>query len=294
MPVASINPDNFVAGGLKDDFIGTIKKARFCPWDYNGKLEKGHILAFRCEIALDAEYIDDPKDPNYIQHWSAGDLDSFVPSMDGETGVDLAAKSDDPNFWDGVYALQIGKKEGLSNSSNFGFFMRKAIEAKLPSERLVPNVAQAFEGLRCRFNRVPQPKRSGIVKAVKEGDQKRSDDILVITEILGVGQVSAGSPTPSPAKSASAPSAATPSTPASPPSTGNADLDAALVGIIKEAIRGQGAVLKGKIAQPVMKSLAPAQKGPGVKRISEKAFLESLTEHGILFDAAAGTLQLFE
>ena len=47
--VASMNPDNFVSGGLMDDFDGVITKARFAPWDYDGKIDH-HVLAVAVSI----------------------------------------------------------------------------------------------------------------------------------------------------------------------------------------------------------------------------------------------------
>ena len=51
--VASMNPDNMLAAGLKSDFDGLITKVRLCPWDYDGKLDH-HVLAVArpCERPL--------------------------------------------------------------------------------------------------------------------------------------------------------------------------------------------------------------------------------------------------
>ena len=80
--VASMRPDEMVAGGLMDDFNGTITKARLVPWDYNGNLDH-HILALALTIQPE-------EGDEFVQHYSTGaELDEFVPSMDGEEPVDL-------------------------------------------------------------------------------------------------------------------------------------------------------------------------------------------------------------
>jgi hypothetical protein len=287
--VASLNPDNFVAGGLKDNFIGTVTKARFTAWDYNGKADK-HSLAVRVDIKVAPEFLEDGEDPTHQAYWSAGDLGSFVPSMDGETSVDLSQGDGKDGAWDGLFALNVGSKQGLSNSSNFAFAMRKAIEAGLPKERFSTNVAEMFEGLTCRFVRLPQPKRSGLVNAPKADGKTLSNDILVITEI--VSAAAAGATVAAPKSASGSPAATTTATAASGGGSANGDLDAALASIVVPAVvaAGETGLAKGKLAALALKGLPAASKGAGVKRVVSTEFLEGLAEHNVLFDGATGVL----
>lgn len=282
-----MNPDNMIAGGLMDDFDGTITKVRLVPWDYNGKLQN-HVLAAAVTIK--------PEDGDeFVQHYSAGDLENFVPSNDGENGVDLSG--DDPEAMEGIYALRVGKKEGLSSSSNWAGFIKAALDAGFPVSALTAAVS-CFEGVVAHFNRIPQKKRAGLVKpAEADGQKARSNDILVITEIksgptTAGTKPAAGSKPTAPATSASSkPSTAAPKTAAATPAAPAAgDLDSKLVEIVRAAIKGQeDGITKDKLPSAALKGLSGAEKGKGVKRIVDPEFLNGY-EQFWAFDAESGLI----
>ena len=60
---ASIRPDMMVQAGLMDDFDGTIIKARYKPWDYDGKIDHD-VLAVA--VTLQPE-----EGEPFVQHYSA-------------------------------------------------------------------------------------------------------------------------------------------------------------------------------------------------------------------------------
>jgi hypothetical protein len=266
--VASMNPDNMLAGGLKDDFDGEVVKARLVPWDYDGNLDH-HILA----VALTVQP-DDENEP-FVQHYSCGELEQFVPSMDGKSPVDL--ENGEGEALEGIYALRVGKKEQLNNNTNWAHFVGAVIDAGFPKGQLGAAVT-FIEGTYGHWNRVPQKKRSGIVVQPQQGENKRarSNDILVITEIK---EKPAGAKKPAAGKS-SAPAAA----------ANGGDLDDRLREVVTEAVLAAGdtGLPKAKLAGLAIKAFAGAEKAKAVKRVSETAFLESSETWA--FDADSGTL----
>lgn len=180
MDVASLNPDEMLQGGLRDDFRGKVIEAAYCRWDYDGTIEDS-TLAARLTIQPKDDDGDDDGDP-FVQHWSAGSLDSFVPSQDGKTPAD----EDEA----GPYALRVGKKAQLNNNTNYAHLMRSAIESgeaakgkPFTRENLTASI-ECLVGLDAHWDRVPQAKRSGLVE---DGDGKRVRDVLTVTDVFGYG-----------------------------------------------------------------------------------------------------------
>ena len=48
-PLASLLPDEMIAGGLADDFDGIVREARYAPFDYMGNIEDP-VLAVRLQM----------------------------------------------------------------------------------------------------------------------------------------------------------------------------------------------------------------------------------------------------
>jgi hypothetical protein len=274
--VASMNPDNMLSGGLMDDFDGTIVKARLVPWDYNGNVDH-HVLA----VALTIQPDDDEKP--FVQHYSAGDLESFAPSMDGKHPVDL--DNGEGEDLEGIYAIRVGKKDQLNNNSNWAHFTGAALDAGFERSNLGAAVTWA-EGLYCHFNRVPQKKRSGIVVTPTGGDAKRArnNDVLVITEIKGAKATKATvAKTTKPA----------PATKAAPEAAGD-DFDEQLTTVVTEAVvaAGESGLAKSKLASIAIKAFQGADKAKAVKRVNDVKFLESL--EAVVFDADTNILTSIE
>lgn len=274
--VASMNPDNMLAGGLKDDFDGEIVKARVVPWDYDGNIDHD-ILAVALTIQPD-----DEKDP-FVQHYSCGELEHFMPSKDGESPVDTDG---DGEALEGIYALRVGKKEQLNNNTNWAHFIGALIDAGFDKSKLVAAVTFA-EGIYGHWNRIPQKKRSGIVVQAKqdEGKRARSNDILVLTELK---EKPAGAKT---AKAAATKPAAVKSEPTPAPAANNGDLDARLAAVVLEALAnaGDSGLTKAKLPGLAIKAFQGAEKAKAVKRVSELDFL-SQEDAGWVFDADSGVL----
>ena len=178
--VASLHPDEMIAGGLADDFDGTISRARLTQWDYDGQLD--HYLLFaKVLIEPDAgeEVAGVQEDGCVHAFYSCGaSIEDFAPSNDGEEPTDLEAEDEDE--WEGVYALPVASRQQLNNSSNWAFFVRNALDCGFDA---LDAGIDCVEGVRGHFNRIPQPKRSGIQVREDEEGRRRATDILVLTEI---------------------------------------------------------------------------------------------------------------
>lgn len=280
--VAGMDPDLFAEGGLLDDFDGKILKARFVPWDYNGTMDH-HILA----VAV--TYLADGEDKPQTQHYSAGELDFFVPSNDGKTPVPLDKENATPDELEGIYALRVGKRDQLSNSSNWATFVTAAIEAGFPRALLRPSCT-FVEGTVGHFNRVPQKKRSGIVQAPPTDPTKkeRAKDILVLTELKQA-------PGQAPKTQAAPPApAAPPATPAPAATSAEGDMiervSAQIVPAVKAA--GDGGLLKAALAPIMLKAFTGKEKAQAVKLVGDKKFLEESELWA--YDPDSGTLYSLE
>lgn len=268
--VASLNPDNMASAGLADDFDGTITKARFVPWNYDGAMD-GHVLAAAVTIEPDEGFGFD----EFTQYYSAGDTEFFLPSEDGEEPVDFDGwDGEDTEEVEGIYAYRVGRREALSNSSNFAHFMAALVEAGF--EDGIPANIDFLEGMRGHFNRIPQRKRSGIVQEDDEGRQKT---ILVVTEIEATAPASKAKGEGK-SKAAAA-------------DEGNSDLEDAVSEAIVEALsEADGELAKRKVVGIVIQAFKSDKKNKSaaVKLASDVDFLSSsdLWE----FDADEGTLKL--
>lgn len=290
--VSVMRPDQFQGGGLPDDFDGVISEVRFVPWNYpteskpEGSIDH-HILAARVTIERE-----DDGAP-VVQHYSAGELEHFAPSMDGESPVDL--NGEDIAEMEGVYAYKVGKKEALASSSNWSHFLTALYEAGLPYEEMSPDV-RFLEGLTAHFNRVPQRKRSGMGSDQGGGDGKRVKEILVITEIKEraaasskkAGAAKAAKPTATKAAKTSAPAVAE-------ESNGEGDLSSRLTeAIVAAAKEAGGTLVKSKLAQVAIKSFKGSEKTEALALATNGDFLEGLSEVNAFWDADEGTLTIVE
>lgn len=176
--IVTNNPDEFVAGGLADDFTGTIVKARYRPWNY-GKAEFDYFLAVELEIEPDD---DSGMEDNVHSFYKAtSDLDSFWPGdSDGEP-VDIDGwDEEDVEEVEGTTAVRVGDKEALGKNTNWAFWLTQIAKAGFAKHRQFSgHLDRDLEGLTCHFNRIPQPTRKGLDQA--EG---KKYDILVVTEII--------------------------------------------------------------------------------------------------------------
>lgn len=166
MTPVSIRPSDFVEGGaVPVDKNLLWKEARFNKFDYIKK--DGTIVA--STLALRVTYVDDDGQ-EYVQQYSAGDLERFQPNpADG-----------------GKTLIAVGTAQALSKSSNMYVMLNALINAGFPENRIPEdgNVS-IFDGLYTYNIGLPEPKRSGLVRAaVAEGEVARERVISVPSQIL--------------------------------------------------------------------------------------------------------------
>lgn len=294
----SLNPDTFVAGGLPSDFDGVIKRAVFCGWDYNGNIDEP-VLAVALTIQPDeGQDVED----EFVQHYSAGYLDSFKPSQDGKSEVDLEAE--DQEDAEGHYVVAVGTREALGKTTNFAQFLRALGDCGFSD---FGDSLEFLEGLHGHFVRVPQEKRSGIVREEEEeGDsnRRRNNDILVISKLIGgktKGKKAAPAKTSSKkAKEEEDDEEETPKAAKGKKSSGGDDLDEQLkeivLGALIESTDDDGdpvPVAKQDLGKIVLKSkdFDNKTKGKAMKRITSEEFL-SQYEDDFTYDAEEGTVSV--
>ncbi len=155
-PLVSIRPSDFShGGGLLDDADVNIKAARWVIWDYQGKSEKS-LAAHLC-------YVDDDG-KEHDQYYSAGKPDSFVPSRDEKTLV------------------RVGKRDSLSDSSNFFQFISSIVNAGYPEDKIEGSDLSFLDGMRVHVKQEAQQERKGLANQPGEGDRKRT--VLCVSKIL--------------------------------------------------------------------------------------------------------------
>jgi hypothetical protein len=280
MRVAANRPDQMSAGGsLPDGFIGEVTKARFVPWNYQGKSKT--VLGAAILITPDEESGFEP----FTQYYSAGNIEQFQPSNDGMEPVadptDWSGTPDDLEDYEGVYALPVGQKDQLPGGSNWGHFLESLHECGMSYEDMDADIT-FLEGVRGRFDRVPQRERKGIVSApVEEGQKTFQKTILVITQLEKA------------AKAAGKGKAAAAKTNAKAAANGAGDEDFnervhdAIVAALNAA---DGTLGKKKVAQLFLRSkdFDSAEKQAAVALLNDEDFLASA--EGFAYDDEEDTL----
>lgn len=310
-----MDQDEFVAGGLPDNFDGEVVEARAVIWNYdngngpkyvkdiegNDTDEVLYTLAARLVIQRD----DEPEP--VTTYFSAGDPTQFVPSLDGRT----PAPADDSGCSEGIYFIRTGAKSALNNNTNYAQFLQALADAEAAAPQLkrprTPDI-RFLEGLYGHWDRIPQKKRAGIVRP-EVGDQRR--DILAVTQlktkpaaskpapIAKTGPKAIVRPAPAapaaPAPAASRPTVATARASSAATTAAGDDLTSKLQAIVAQAAldAGDDGIPKGKLATRVLKNetLTQPERAKGVPMVTSTAFLEAGMElQKWLFDAETGTV----
>lgn len=132
---ASLRPSEHSEGGGAPVGNLSVLESRFVEWDYDGNIPKP-ALALRWKMR-------DDDGNEYVQHYSAGDLDRLEPSEDGK------------------YAVATGVDQSLKKTSNASILITETINAGFPEEKVTGD-ASVFDGLYAYFEAKAQPKRAGL------------------------------------------------------------------------------------------------------------------------------------
>lgn len=286
----SMNPDDFIGGGLPSDFAGRVIEARTEIWNYDngdGPLtddETGEpVFTMAVRVTIEADDKETYPEP-IVQHYSAGNPQHFSPSLDSVN----ASPVDDAGLSEGVVFIPNGAKSALSNSSNFAHFCSALRDAQWKG-KFDPDV-RFLEGIYAHWERVGQKKRNGIVNPQTEGGYAK--EILVPTKILTGAQMTQPVGKPPVARPAGAPPVKAQQSPI--PAAANEEFDAKLGGIVLGALQASpGGVKKGSLAGMVMKApnLTQPEKAKAVTRIASNDFLGGgMTNEWWLFDAETGVV----
>lgn len=285
MNSVSFMPEDMVQGGLADDFDGTITRARFKPWDYNGNLDH-HVLSAELTIlTADGDTV--------VQNYGAGDLQHFVPSKDGVNPVDLDNGADEE--LEGLYIVKTGKRSQLATGSNWYLFLSSAIDSGLPKELLQRSNISDLEGVQGHFDRLAQPKRSGLkVQPNKDGKQEREKMYLALTRYDGKVEVAAAATTgggksagatKTAGKAAAAGKAATTAAPAADDA-----FQAKLAEFVLNVVAEAGELAKGKLPGMFVKAFSGTERATAIKLAGNVDFLGSID--GTVYDPETGVLTI--
>lgn len=201
---ASLDPSTHTKGGAVPDGDYTIKSVSCEVWDYNGKGPEGPAIAV---------VYADPKDPatTYTQYYSAGKAEFLMPSEDKRRMVH-------PQGEDAKYA----------GGSNASVWLSSLLKAGFPTERMAGDDVTVFAGATVQVTTVAQQKR-GMT------DEKEGKTIPLVTKIMSLPGVKAGTARPTvvkPTAAATAPATATPAA----SSTANGDADLVAVEAVMKAL----------------------------------------------------------
>lgn len=285
MSPISLNPSTFVEGGLPgDDTDSEIVDCRFMLFDYGGKSDGGPALCLGVQLQpLNAQGQMEGK--AFEQYYSAGDKKYFTPNA---TNDELVPITED--------------HKALNRNTNVAQLFAALIQAGLPVSILEAGKSTGLVGLRAHWNRVAQPKRSGLVNAKSDG---REATILLPSRIISlptgrsmvqpIGQVAQA------AQAAQAPTLLTPFIQA--PSTAAASMnvtaplgDPAVDALAAETLIGilamsGGAIKKVDLATAAFRASnleGNALKPKVVARMFQDAFLSSM--NGVRFDGVTVSL----
>jgi hypothetical protein len=207
--MASLNPNDLVKTGLRDDFFATIVGARTCAWDFNGKAEEHGCTAAVCLTLLDED------GETYDNYLIAGDLRYIVPSNDGETpagsytvedyasiqgrretrgGPKIIPAIPGPGELDDLYGdgFMVVKGDGVPENQDFAFYLQTL--GDLEYEDWATGLP-GMVGLHGHWQRHPPPwakKRGGVVNAAEGEAKPAAPGTLVMDEIVERREVGEG------------------------------------------------------------------------------------------------------
>jgi hypothetical protein len=254
----SLNPDDFVQGGLVDDIDVTLTKLRFMPFDYQGKSDP--ILALLVQMK-------DADGTEYEQYYSAGDPKRYTIIQDGKAIASITGGG------------------SLVKSSNASQFINSIVNSGFSKNLLGAGDVTAFEGTNCHVRRVAQEKRAGLTQQADASGREKT--ILLVTKINSLPGEKMGKGTAAKATAAKATAAA----PAA--SNGSGELTDRAVEIVMGILaENGGTILKSKLPTAVFQA---AKDDPNKGKLSNLAFSpEFLGAEGRpwSFNAAEGTVAL--
>ena len=165
---ASLNPDDFISGGLLDDVDATWKNVMFEMYNYGGKSEPAPCLG--ADLVTGAEIR--PEDV-VRQYWSCGSADNWEPSEDGSR------------------LIPVGGDTELRKSTNLFMLLKSLKEAGFPMAQLADGNVSVLNGLKAHMRRIDAPKRGGMApqspRRGRDGKEYEKDNkVLCVEKIIAL------------------------------------------------------------------------------------------------------------
>lgn len=307
-------------GGLPTGFHGEIESANPVVWyqpKRGGEGTYDPVTAVRLVIVPLDDQPDDAvlpeaylkeRDGKVIVHNKAARLGDFVPSLDNEEPVDVEATDEDEtaghflipteNMWDRYERTGGIESPQLNNNTVWAEFVEKAEIAGVSDEILDSNDYRAWEGLKCRFDRVPQKDRPGLVQEPGEDGRVRKNMLTAITEVLEEEKPKRGTKPATKTATKSKPAAAT-KKPAkqveveeeeeeSDEETVDSLVTAALVAALKKAPKKT--MDRDDLTSIAIKAVDRKQKAEALNLVTSDEFYEE--SEVLIYDPKKGTVQL--
>lgn len=181
---ASLNPKNFITGGLLDDVDVTLKNVKFEMFDYAGTSDPAPALGIDL-VTGDEEQGEKP----YRNHWSVGGADMWAPSEDG------------------MEVVPIGKDLFPRKSSNLFFLVTTLLEAGVPESVLESGRVDFLEGLKVHIVRKEPPGKSGQPKGKRVGrdgkEYEKDGKVYAVSKVYEPYPWAGGAAAPKQSQSAS-------------------------------------------------------------------------------------------
>jgi hypothetical protein len=165
---ASLNPDDFIAGGLLDDVDVTWKNVMFEMYNYGGKSDPAPCLG--ADLVTGAEI----KAEDVVrQYWSCGSAENWEPSEDG------------------ARLVPVGGDTELRKSTNLFILLKSLKEAGFPMAKLADGNVTVLNGLSAHMRRIDAPKRGNMApKSPRRGhdgkEYEKDNKVLCVEKIIAL------------------------------------------------------------------------------------------------------------
>lgn len=306
---ASTDPDAMISTGLANNFRGT-PTIRYTIRKYEkGKFAGTYYPCAQVDIATD-----DPSlghDGVVTEYYSIGKLNEWVPSMDGESPLELSfddymilhrgEQDVDADTLAKIRGTHLaphpkGAQANVPNNTKWSQLMRSIKTCGFPKERMGAS-CDFIDGVDCEWVRLPyEDSKGNRMKNLEEG--QREPETLCVTNIdldtlPAVASGGKGKAAGKPGGSSTSTTTTATTQPAPAPAADDLDakVDAAIVAALTAAPDNQ--LHKSKLGSPVVKALGK-DGAKSVKLLNNNDWLgESLDrEGGYVFDLDSGMLTL--
>lgn len=183
----SLNPKDFVVGGLLNDVDVEFKSLQFVEWDYGGQGPTTLALLIGMLPAGDEQTVP--------QYWSVGSPDDFE-AVNGGRGIDVKRNED---------GEPTSSASALRQGSNFKIFADSLLNCggKVEEDKLAAGDIGVFAGTKAHVLREAAPKRAGLEQ--REG--RFEPTVLRVTRVISWPWDKGKRAAPAPRAKAAAPAA---------------------------------------------------------------------------------------